>query len=417
MSTRINVESLAKASKDLMLKEPFYGLLLIALNKRWSETLVPTAGVTLKTINYELIINPTFWEGLPPEQKTGILKHELLHIGFFHLTNYTRYSNKKVLNMAMDLEINQYIDRTWLPAEGCFLDSEAFAHLNLEEKKGTRYYYDKLMEANDEQDQMMQMIMEALKECDGGKGGDKEGDGNGQTTIELPNGNTLTVTDHDWKAIEEMDDATQKLIEAQTKHIVTQVADQVEKSRGTVPGEFAELIKKLLEVEPPKFDWKGYMRRFAGKSVKTYTKKSRRKYNKRLPDNPGLKIKRQKHILAAVDTSGSVSTNELKEFLGELYHLQKTGSDVTVIQCDTAISSVKKFNHKDDWEIEGRGGTDFQPVIDYYNENAAKYSCLFYFTDGGAPAPENARGAILWVLSSVGEEYQPLPGHVIKLDK
>ena len=416
MSTRNNIESLAKASKDLMLKEPFYGLLLIALNKRWSDTLVPTAGVTLKTINYELIINPKFWEGLPSEQKMGILKHELLHIGFFHLTNYKTYANKQVLNMAMDIEINQYIDRENLPDEGCFIDSEAFAHLNLEEKKGTRYYYDKLMEAQeDQQDQMMQMIMQAL--TDGSGDGSGDGDGDGTTTIELPGGNTLTVDDHDWSAIEQMDEATQKLIEAQTKHIVTQVADQVEKSRGTVPGEFEELIKRLTEIEPPKFDWKGYMRRFAGKSVKTYTKKSRRKYNKRLPENPGLKIKRQKHILAAIDTSGSVSTSELKEFLGELYHLQKTGADVTIIQCDTAISSIRKFNHKDDWKVEGRGGTDFQPVIDYYNEHAVKYSCLFYFTDGGAPTPENARGNILWVLSSVGEEYQPLPGHVIKLDK
>ena len=401
--TRENVESLAKASKELMLKEPFYGLLLIALNKRWHEKLVPTAGVTLKNINYELIINPTFWEGLPPIQKVGILKHELLHIGFFHLVNYNgnKYSNRKILNIAMDIEINQYIERDWLPEQGCFLEN--FAHLNLEPKKGTAYYYEKLMEAQEQQDQVMECIAAAIAA--------------GQSSCTLPDGTEIEIPDHQtWEAIEELDEATQKLIKSQTEHIVKQVADQVEKSRGTIPGEFEELIKKLNEVEPPKFDWKGYMRRFAGKSVKTYTKKSRRKYNKRMPENPGLKIKRQKHILAAVDTSGSVSTNELKEFLNELYHLKKTGSDVTIIQCDTAISHIGPFDPKKDWEIHGRGGTDFQPVIDYYNENMDKYSCLFYFTDGGAPKPENAKGNLLWVLSSNGSEYEPLPGHVIKLE-
>ena len=75
-------ETLAKASKELMLAEPFYGLLLMSLNKVWSDE-IPTAGVRLKGVNYELIINPDFWDGLPPEQKIGILKHELLHIGFF----------------------------------------------------------------------------------------------------------------------------------------------------------------------------------------------------------------------------------------------------------------------------------------------------------------------------------------------
>jgi predicted metal-dependent peptidase len=394
-----NVESLAKASKELMLKEPFYGLLLMSLNKVWSDKL-PTAGVRLKGINYELAINPSFWEPLPMEQKVGILKHELLHIGFFHLVNFTKYSNKKVLNIAMDLEINQYIERSWLPEGGMFLDT--FPELDLEERAGTRYYYDKLMELMQEQEETMQCIMNAIS--------------NGESECELPNGEKIQIPDHDWEEVEELDEATQKLIESQTKHIVEQVADQVQKSRGTVPGEFAEILERLKHIDPPKFDWKGYMRRFAGRSIKTYTKKSRRKYNKRLPDNPGLKIKRHKHILAAIDTSGSVSTNELKEFLSELYHMKKTGSEVTIIECDTAISYIGKFDPKKDLEIHGRGGTDFQPVIDYYNEHQKEYSCLFYFTDGECSAPEGAKGNILWVISSRGSAYDELPGQVIKLE-
>lgn len=394
-----NVESLAKASKELMLKEPFYGLLLMSLNKIWSNKL-PTAGVRLNKINYELAINPDFWESLPMEQKVGVLKHELLHIGFFHLVNFTKYANKKVLNIAMDLEINQYIERSMLPEDGMFLDT--FPELELEERKGTRYYYDKLMELAQEQEETMQCIMNAIS--------------NGESECELPNGQKINIPDHDWEEIEQLDEATKKLIESQTKHIVEQVADQVQKSRGIIPGEFEELLERLKQVDPPKFDWKGYMRRFAGKSVKTYTKKSRRKYNKRLPENPGLKIRRHKHILAAIDTSGSVSTNELKEFLNELYHMKKTGADVTIIECDTAISYIGKFDPKKDLEIHGRGGTDFQPVIDYYNEHQKEYSCLFYFTDGECSAPEGAKGNILWVLSSRGNAYEDLPGQVIKLE-
>ena len=394
-----NVESLAKASKELMLKEPFYGLLLMSLNKVWSNKL-PTAGVRLNKINYELAINPDFWESLPMEQKVGVLKHELLHIGFFHLVNFTKYANKKVLNIAMDLEINQYIERSMLPEDGMFLDT--FPELELEERKGTRYYYDKLMELAQEQEEIMQCILNAIS--------------NGESECELPNGQKINIPDHDWEEIEQLDEATKKLIESQTKHIVEQVADQVQKSRGVIPGEFEELLERLKQIDPPKFDWKGYMRRFAGKSVKTYTKKSRRKYNKRLPENPGLKIRRHKHILAAIDTSQSVSTDELKEFLNELYHMKKTGADVTIIECDTAISYIGKFDPKKDLEIHGRGGTDFQPVIDYYNEHQKEYSCLFYFTDGECSAPEGAKGNILWVLSSRGNAYEKLPGQVIKLE-
>jgi predicted metal-dependent peptidase len=397
-----NIESLAKASKELMLKEPFYGLLIMSLNKVWSKTKVPTAGVGLKGINYELAINPDFWETLPPIQKVGLIKHELLHIAFFHLTDYTNYSDKKLLNVAMDIEINQYIQRDWLPENGCFLES--FPELNMEAKKGTRYYYDKLKKESDEQNETIEQIVDAME----------KGEGN----CTLPNGQTIGLPQHDFESIEDLPEATRKLIEQQTKHVINQVADQVIKSKGSIPGEMAEIIERINKVDPPKFDWKGYIRRFAGKSVKTYTKKSRRKYNKRIPDNPGLKIKRQKHVLAAVDTSGSVSTNELKEFLNEMWHLAKTGSEVTLIQCDTAISHIGKFDPKQDIKIHGRGGTEFQPVIDYYNEHNKKYSCLMYFTDGECQAPDNPRGQILWVISSAGSTgwLEGSYGELIKLE-
>jgi predicted metal-dependent peptidase len=60
--------------------------------------------------------------------------------------------------------------------------------------------------------------------------------------------------------------------------------------------------------------------------------------------------------------------------------------------------------------------TDFQPVIDYYNENQNKYSCLIYLTDGEASSPENARGSILWVHSSISQINQDLPGFKIQLN-
>jgi predicted metal-dependent peptidase len=43
-------------------------------------------------------------------------------------------------------------------------------------------------------------------------------------------------------------------------------------------------------------------------------------------------------------------------------------------------------------------------------------SCLIYFTDGEAPAPINAKGPMLWVLSSTSKDNNELPGAVIKLE-
>lgn len=392
--------SLAKACKDLMLKEPFYGFFLIALNKKWNDR-IPTAGVGLRGINVELQISPAFWQELTPKQQMGLLKHELLHIAFFHLTeSYEHLEDPELLNIAMDIEINQYIDEDMLPPNPQL--PSCYPHLNLKEKAGTIYYYEQLLEKKKQNDQAIQMLCQAIM--------------NGDSTCTLPNGMTVQIPAHEWDELKDSDKTTQKLVESQIKHVLNQTVEQVKSIAGNIPGEMEELIKRLNTLDPPKFDWRGYIRRFAGKSVKVYTKKSRRKYNKRSPEFPGLKIKQQKHILAAIDTSGSVNTRELKEFLHEIHHMYKTGSEVTIVQCDTAIAKIGKFNPNDDFAIHGRGGTDFQPVIDYYNENQHKYSCLIYLTDGEASTPQDAKGNILWVLSSESKMNNDLPGSVIQLN-
>ena len=127
-------DKLAKACKSLILREPFYGLFLIGLNKKIRKD-VPTAGVSKQGIGIQLSINPDFFMGLPEEHQIGLLKHELLHVSFGHLMMREMYSNKKLFNIAADLEINQYIDSNMLPEGGLTLDS--FPELKLPRKAGT----------------------------------------------------------------------------------------------------------------------------------------------------------------------------------------------------------------------------------------------------------------------------------------
>ena len=386
-------ESLSKVCKELMLKEPYYGLFLVMTEKEWSEE-IPTAGVAKHNINYKLRINPEFWDTLTLDHRIGLTKHEMLHLAFFHPLMRDSFQDAKLFNIAADMEINQYIEDQYLPESGIKLDS--FPGIVFPEKAGTRTYYDILSQNQD--NQTLQNLMDAM-----GQGQPQSEDG-----LDNPN--------HDWEEFEGMSDAEKRLMQTQMEYQMKELAEEVKKSRGTVPGEIKELIKNFNVFEQPKFDWKGYIRRFIGRSVKVYTKKLRRKFNKRFEDNPGLKIKQKKHILVAVDTSGSVSTDELKEFFSEVHHMHKTGCDVTVVQCDTAISDIRPYKQSNEIALHGRGGTSFEPVIEYYDANQKKYTCLIYFTDGEAPAPAKPRGHILWVLSSRSEINNKLPGQIIKLN-
>jgi predicted metal-dependent peptidase len=386
-------ESLSKVCKELMLKEPYYGLFLVMTEKEWSEE-IPTAGVAKHNINYKLRINPEFWDTLSLDHRIGLTKHEMLHLAFFHPLMRDSFQDAKLFNIAADMEINQYIEDQYLPEGGIKLDS--FPGIVFPEKAGTRTYYDIL--SQNQNNQTLQNLMDAM-----GQGQPQSEDG-----LDNPN--------HDWEEFEGMSDAEKRLMQTQMEYQMKELAEEVKKSRGTVPGEIKELIKNFNVFEQPKFDWKGYIRRFIGRSVKVYTKKLRRKFNKRFEDNPGLKIKQKKHILVAVDTSGSVSTDELKEFFSEVHHMHKTGCDVTVVQCDTAISDIRPYKQSNEIALHGRGGTSFEPVIEYYDANQKKYTCLIYFTDGEAPAPAKPRGHILWVLSSRCSMNNKLPGQIIKLN-
>lgn len=438
-------DSLAKTVKELMFKEPFWGLFLLGFRKSWSKD-IPTACVSKNGITYGLTINDDFWEGLDADTKRFVLQHEVIHIGYHHLSDHDKFEDAKLRNIADDIVVNQDCNQDWkpckdmtpqqfeeafkpimeniykrfkegtitkeeyqkeihkIPPRGVYL--EDFPDFNLLPRQSRRYYYDKLKEES---------------EKNNGEGADNDSGkylkslmDSGMTEEDGPLGHGL------WKEFENLSEAEKKLIKTQLDYHLKEVVEQVKKSRGYVPSNIEDYLDGLEEDEPAKFDWRRYLRRFAGGSIKTYTKKLRRKYNKRFEENPGLRIKQRRHIFLAVDTSGSVSDEELRIFFNEIDHIQRTGTQVTICQCDAAISNISEYkpgmsikNRDKKIAVYGRGGTDFQPPIDYYNENQKKFSCMVYFTDGECSPPDNPpKDKLLWILSN-GKDNEELPGYRI----
>ena len=402
-------ESLSKTSKSLMLQEPFYGFFLIMLNKVWNDA-IGTAAVSKNSINYQLTISEKFWEPLSELHRMGLLKHELLHIAFNHLTTFDLFKDKKLANIAMDMEINQYIDKDWIP-EGA-IDIDDYADLHLDRRTGSRYYYDKLQELQKKKKQNgtcgcenMDKLLDALEK------------GACQVTIGMPRGEgdkDVNMPNHPWKEFENLPEAEKQLIENQMQRILQEVKSQTKKKQGHVPGEMKGIIK-IEEIIPPKFNWKNYLRRFTGISTKIFTKKIRRKENTKFPDMPGMKVKMKQKLMLAIDTSGSVCDDEVREFMNEMHHIYKTGVDITLVQCDTYIRDISEYKGTYDLKLHGRGGTDFTPVIEYFNENTS-YTSLVYFTDGEASTYVNPRAKVLWVHSEQSNINEDLPGLKIKLE-
>jgi len=182
-----------------------------------------------------------------------------------------------------------------------------------------------------------------------------------------------------------------------------------------IPAGIQAILDRINKPKEPVFNWKQYFRRFLGNVIESDTRLTRRKESNRFADSPGIKIFERHKILVAVDTSGSVSNKELEEFFGEIYHIYKAGAQVDVLECDADISPVFKYKGElEGIKITGRGGTVFEPVIEYWDEHRKEYSTCVFFTDGYAPLPPRPKKPMMWVITSNGNN-QKYPGYIIKI--
>ena len=387
-------EDLSKIGKQLMLSEPFYGVFLSTLNKVVRKD-VPTAGVCLQGINYQLAVNEEFWNSLPGDKpKIGLLKHELLHICFNHLLDKDDYPDQELHNIAADIEINQYIAEEYYPSNDLLLPS-SYPELNLPLKAGTKVYYGLLKQALESgASPKLQQLMDGLK------------------------GEGLHPT---WSEFDGLSEADAKLAKSQLEHQIKEILkSQSDKGRGFVPSELESFIDDILAETEPSYDWRSYFRRFAGTSTRTYTKKTRRKLNKRFQENPSLKIKTKKNVLVGIDTSGSVLNEDLARFFAEIHHMYKTGVTITVAEGDAAIHNIYEYKGKMPDFVTGRGGTDMNPFIEYFNKHK-EFNSLIILTDGyiGSNTVKSFKPTIM-VITADGESVDIVKengwGNTIKMN-
>lgn len=361
---------LLKACKKLMITEPFYGLFLTTLNKRYSDE-TKTACVQTNGVFFELLVNKNFWDSLSDDEQLAILKHELMHICFHHLEHYDEFENQLIANYACDLEINQYIEN--LPKSVITLNT--FKELNLQPKAGTKYYYNELIK--------------------------------NITIIELPD---FGDSHENWKT---MNSYLKKLIKNQLDDNLRKISNQ---SYGLIPGELQEYINLLNNKPIVIFNWKSYLRRLIGSSQIIFTKKTNRKESKRFLGSPGLKIKCKQKLLLGIDTSGSIQQLEFEEYANEISIISKENLEMEVIEFDTKINKIYKYKKKLDSNFSGRGGTDFKEIIDYYNKS--NFTTLVLFTDGYADLTNfKSKKQIIWVITSNGNHQGKYPGKTVIIKK
>ena len=222
-----------------------------------------------------------------------------------------------------------------------------------------------------------------------------------------------------WDEFEKLSSAEQKMIDAAiNESIINSVSRIKSKEYGSLPAGLQEYINLLVDSLKPNVNWRRVLRIFTASSSRTRLKNTIRRPSKRYGTTPGIKIQAKQKILIAIDTSGSVNQNELKEFFGELYYIWKQGAEIYVVECDTEIHNHYPYKGLPPEVISGRGGTDFNAPLAFANEEYFP-DAIIYFTDGYASAPSViARKPILWMVTGQGideDSWDFLPGRKVKM--
>ncbi len=168
-------------------------------------------------------------------------------------------------------------------------------------------------------------------------------------------------------------------------------------------GSIAGIMKELLKVSIEKsVNVRRQLGLFKASILSTQRRLTRMRPSRRYGwEQMGVVHPYTTRLLVAVDTSGSVSSADICRFFNIVNSFFTYGiPQIDVIQFDADIHlpllSVRKAAKA--VKITGRGGTDFQPAVDYFEEHK-EYDGMIIFTDGYAPIPTiTTLRRILWAL-------------------
>lgn len=187
------------------------------------------------------------------------------------------------------------------------------------------------------------------------------------------------------------------------------------KGNNSIPIEAMETLKKL---QKPKIKWENFIRNFIGRNLINDNEHSRRKPNRKFDTLlPGKVFASGPKVLLAFDVSGSVTDDDYKLLMAEVFGLTKEFLDkVMLVFFDTEIFKTQFMidsNLKNIPKRPLRGGTDFQCVIDKAEEY--KPNLVIILTDGCANPPKKTRIPILWAICG-GVDNPKLPGQRILIE-
>ena len=363
------VEKLITARVGLLLRHPFFGNLATRLTLVDASDWCPT----LATDGRKFYYNNEFVNRLTPKEAEFGFGHEILHNVFDHMNR--RDSRDPVIsNIAADYAANQILKDERI---GTVPDWIKIFQDNKYRGKSYEEIYAELYAKADKIDfaTLGELLDEHLSDADSSTDSDADSDADSS-------GNNSTK---DGKGRPRITEQERKQIRDEIKEAMIAAAQSA--GAGKVPSGIARMISDMTE---PKMNWRQLLRMNIQSIVKSnYTfARPNRKSQHSGAILPGLSTAETIDIVVAIDTSGSISNEQAKDFLSEVKGImdEYVNFKLDLLCFDTKIYNYSQFTGDNsdelaDYKVRGGGGTNFMCVWDFLKEENIEPKKLIMFTD------------------------------------
>ncbi|NOX09989.1 MAG: hypothetical protein GXP22_11000 [Gammaproteobacteria bacterium] len=380
---------LTAARTHLILDRPFLGTLVMRLPlKETDAAWCLTVATDAKAFYY----NPEYLCNLKLDEMQFVLAHEALHCALSHFTR-RQHRDKRRWDLACDLAINPALVEDGLtPPPGTLL-MEGFAGMSAEEI----YPY---IDENSQQETLDKHLYdegqggaEEEKVSASGQGDSYSGGGSGDNTQSgqrKAGGRPAPLTELE-----------KTLLATQWNQRVAGAAQQARQANKLGEG-MARLIDELLQ---PRLPWRNLLAEYMSGIARddfSYARPSRREGEAILPSLRSSAI----DLVVVVDVSGSVSRQEMQEFISEVDAIKgQIRARITLHAVDSQLDTQGPWVFEPWDEIrlpahfEGHGGTSFIPVFHWVEQQDRHPELLLYFTDAEGPfPPQSPAYPVLWLV-------------------
>jgi predicted metal-dependent peptidase len=379
-------EKLITARVGLLLKAPFFGNLATRLIIQNADAWCPTAATEGRHFFY----NSEFINRLSLKECEFLFGHEVLHVVYDHMGRRGD-REPRLWNIADDYCVNADLIEHKI---GDKITKVPILYNNKYQGWSAEEVYDDLYKNASKVD-VQKLLEQVLDEhLDGDEEGDDDGDGDGNGNKEGNNGRPRLSKEE------------KKAIRDEIKEAVLAAAEAA--GAGNVPGNIKRMIKDLTA---PVVNWRELLQQQIQSIIKndySWTRPSRRGWHMDAI-LPGMKNAQTIDICVAIDTSGSITNEDLKLFLSEVKGIMDMYDDykVHIITWDTEVYNPADYSPDSSEDITsyepgGGGGTDPHCVWEYLKENDIEPKKLIMFTDfcffGWSPEQVQDYCDTVWVI-------------------